>query len=242
MLVRSTLLGMLAVVFLALAASVFGGEDQSNPAAASANTVVAPDGQQISMPVLKQRNPRYQLQKGDVMVLDFPFTPEFNATITIQPDGYVNLRGIDDMHVEGMTSPEFQEALRKAYSKILHDPVVTVTLQTFVAPYFSAYGEVGKPGKYDLHGDTTVAQAIAVAGGFTSSAKHSQVVLFRRVSNEWVSAQKIDVKHMLKSGNLAEDLHLQPGDMLYVPKNTVSKVRDWIPWSSFRTGYSFGSL
>lgn len=230
------------VFLLAVAATAFAGDQGNAVNSTSSDTVIAPNGQQVDMPVLKQRNPRYLLQKGDVMVLDFPFTPEFNATITIQPDGYVNLRGIEDMHVEGMSTPEFQEALKNAYTKILHDPVVTVTLQTFVSPYFSAFGEVGKPGKYDLHGDTTVAQAIAIAGGFTSNAKHSQVVLFRRTSNEWVSAQKIDVKHMLYSGNLSEDQHLQPGDMLYIPKNTLSKMKDIIPWNTFRMGYSFGTL
>lgn len=233
-------------LLLALAGVACAADQPTATQSSSPDTVVAPNGDRVEMPVLKQRNPRYQLQRGDVMALDFPFTPEFNATITVQPDGYVNLRGLDDMHVEGMTTPEFHDALVKAYSKILHDPAVTVTLQTFVAPYFSAYGEVGKPGKYDLHGDTTVAQAIAEAGGFTGNAKHSQVMLFRRVSNDWVSAQKIDVKHMLKSGDLAEDLHLQPGDMLYVPKNNISKFHEFvptsIPWTMFRFGYSFGTL
>jgi hypothetical protein len=34
---------------------------------------------------------------------------------------------------------------------------------------------------------------------------------------------------MLKTGNLSEDAHLRPGDMLYVPKNTLSKVKRFIP-------------
>ena len=78
------------------------------------------------------------------------------------------------------------------------------------------------------------------AGGFTTAAKHSEVYLFRRVSDQWVSSQKLDVKQMLKSGNLAEDLQLQPGDMLYVPKNTVSKVlylQPLIPYNLFRLNF-----
>lgn len=243
LLIRSKLCRTATAVLLALLGVAFAEGNQPQAASSpSDNKVTAPNGQQVDMPVLKERNPRYQLQKGDAMALEFPFTPEFNTTVTVQPDGYVNLRGIEDMHVEGMTTPEFQDALRTAYSKVLHDPVVTVTLQTFVAPYFSAYGEVKNPGKFDLHGDTTVAQAIAIAGGFTDNAKHSQVMLYRRVSNDWVSAQKVDLKHMLYSGNLAEDLHLQPGDMLYVPKNTISKVHELVPWNLFRMGYSFGTL
>jgi protein involved in polysaccharide export with SLBB domain len=231
-------------LILLAASPMYAGNAQDQDGAATSNSATqiakadASSSQQpANPPQLQQRNPRYQVQKGDVIVLDFPFTPEFNETVTVQPDGFVSLRGLDDMHVEGMTTPQMQESLRKAYTKILHEPVVTVTLQSFVAPSFVAYGEVGKPGKYDLHGDTTVVQAIGIAGGFTGSAKHSQVYLFRRVSDDWVSAQKIDVKHMLKSGNLAEDLHLQPGDMLYVPKNTLSKlltVQPLIPYNTFR--------
>lgn len=234
---------LLIITFvLALAGFAFAASNDQPDAAAPDSSQQASNvstGQQGSVPSLKQRNPRYILQRGDVVVLDFPFTPEFNETVTVQPDGYINVRSLDDIHVEGMTAPELQESLKKAYSKILHDPAITVTLQTFVSPYFVVNGEVGHPGKFDLHGDTTLTEAIAIAGGFTPNAKHSQVVLFRRVSNEWVSAQTIDVKHMLKSGSLAEDLHLQPGDMLFVPKNLISKIQPYLPLNTFRASYGF---
>ncbi|MGA8503597.1 MAG: hypothetical protein WB683_18745 [Candidatus Sulfotelmatobacter sp.] len=35
----------------------------------------------------------------------------------------------------------------------------------------------------------TLTQAIAVAGGFQDTAKHSQVLLVRRVNREWVPAK-----------------------------------------------------
>jgi polysaccharide biosynthesis/export protein len=189
-------------------------------------------GDENHPPVLQRRNPRYQIATSDVIVLDFPLTPEFNQTVTVQPDGFVALHGVGDMHVAGLTIPELTEKLREAYSKILHDPVINVDLKDFQKPYFVAFGEVGKPGQYDLRGDITVAQAVAMAGGFVPSAKHSQVLLFRRVNAEWAEVKKLDMKHMLSAGNLSEDLHLQPGDMLFVPKNAVSKVKPFIPWVS----------
>ncbi len=121
------------------------------------------------------------------------------------------------------------ETLRAAYSKILHDPTLTVDLKDFEKPYFIVTGEVGHPGKFDLRGDTTVTQAVAVAGGLTSSAKHSQVLLFRGVSDNWVEVKKLDLKRMLQAKNLTEDVHLQPGDLVFVPKNTVSKISSFIP-------------
>jgi polysaccharide export outer membrane protein len=181
------------------------------------------------VPTLKLRNPRYQLCKGDVVELNFSITPEFNQTLTVQPDGYIALRDVGDVHVEGQTVPELETTLQKAYKDILHEPVISIVLKEFEKPYFIVGGQVGKPGKYDLRGDTTVVQALQIAGGMNEDAKHSQVYLFRRVSNDWTETTKLDVKKMMHSGDLAEDLHLRPGDMVFVPKNTYSKIQRFIP-------------
>jgi polysaccharide export outer membrane protein len=89
-------------------------------------------------------------------------------------------------------------------------------------------GHVGRPGKYDLRADTTVTEAVAIAGGFTEKAKHTQILLFRRVSDEWVEAKELDLKSVL-NGRFEEDVHLRPGDMLFVPQNKMSKIRPFIP-------------
>jgi polysaccharide export outer membrane protein len=142
------------------------------------------------------------------------------------------MKPVGDLHVSGLTLPQLTNALEKQYAKIVYRPSITIVLKDFEKPYFVADGQVARPGKYDLRGDTTVTQAIAMAGGFLSSAKHSQVVLFRRASDEWVEAKLIDVKKMENKRNLSEDLHLQPGDMLFVPKNKYSKIESFIPRAS----------
>ena len=180
-------------------------------------------------PALQRRDPRYRIESGDVLDLQFQFTPEFNQTPTVQPDGYITLKEIGDVHVEGQSLPELRKNLQAAYAKILANPVITVDLKDFEKPYFLAFGQVARPGRYDLRGNTTVSSAVAVAGGFTPQAKHSEVLLFRRVNDNWSSVTKIDLKHMLNSRNLTEDLSLQPGDMVYVPQNFISKVRSFIP-------------
>jgi polysaccharide export outer membrane protein len=179
-----------------------------------------------------QRYPRYQLRPGDSFDLNFEFTPELNQTVSVQPDGYVALRDVGDIYVNGKTVPEVTALLKGAYGKVVVKPSLVIILKDFDKPYFIADGQVGRPGKYDLRGDTTVVQAIAIAGGFREAAKHSQVVRFRRVSDSWVEATLVDVKKMEKQRNLAEDLHLHPGDMLFVPKNRLSKVMQFMPSSN----------
>jgi polysaccharide export outer membrane protein len=235
---------LVAGILLMTAVCAHGAQER--PAASAPDGLAAALGsgttaqEAAEQPELHRRNPRYQLCKDDVLQLNFALTPEFNQTVTVQPDGYITLLGVGDLHVEGQTVPDVTESIRAAYAKTLHDPILTVRLIEFEKPYFIAGGEVGHPGKFELRGDTTLTEAIAIAGGFTESSKHSQVWLFRRVSNDWVETRQFDLKKMLKSGNLREDAHLRPGDMLYVPRNTYSKVKRFIPVATLGTYFNPG--
>ena len=179
-----------------------------------------------------ERHPLYRFVKSDTFDLSFTFSPDFNQTVTIQPDGFVALKGAGTLFCEGLTIPQVQAAVADAYRGFLHEPEVTIQLKEFDKPFFLASGEVTRPGKYELRGDLTVAEAVALAGGFTQQALHSQVVLFRRVSPDSSESHVIDVKKMLNARNLQEDLHLRPGDFLFVPQSHISKIRKFVPTNS----------
>ena len=178
------------------------------------------------------RNQLYHVQQSDTLELAFTFAPEFNQTVTVQPDGFITLRMAGTLHAADLTVPVLTSQIETAYSSILNLAEVSVTLKDFEHPYFLATGEVGRPGKYDLRGDITMLQAAAIAGGFTDKAKTAQVILFRRVSEGYVETKVVDMKRILRARNLAEDLHLRPGDMLFVPRTQFSKIERFIPTSS----------
>lgn len=212
-----------------------GAPPSAQAQAADANAPTDPQ-----RPALRQRYPRYRIRSSDVIDLSFRFTPEFNQEVTVQPDGYIQARGLqNDVYVQGLTVAEMTTALQKAYANLLNEPEISVTLKDFDRPYFVAGGLVGKPGKYDLRGTTTATQAVAVAGGFADGAKNSQVVLFRKSnSDEWVEVKVLNLKDVLKGKNLNEDTVLQPGDMLYVPKSTWAKIEKFLPRSSLGAFFS----
>lgn len=217
------------------ATNVAAGNDSATTASAPGTTETAQGSNTAPSAKFPDRYPRYQLRSGDIFDISFELSPEFNQTVSVQPDGFITLRGVGDVRVAGQTVPELTATLHTAYSKILNEPLISVTLKDFEKPYFIADGQVGHPGKYELRGDTTLTEAIAMAGGFNDNAKHSQVVLFRRVSDQWVSAKIFNVKKMLKQRDLSEDPLLHPGDMLFVPKNAYSKIRPLFPTSSLGT-------
>ena len=235
---KSMCLWITAVLILLATAGVSAGA-QDRP---DAKPVAVPeDSQSVSEPTLQEHAPRYTLSIGDTLEINFRFTPEFNQTVTIQPDGYISLRDLSDLRAAGRTVPELAELLKKRYSRILHDPVLTITLTVFEKPYFIANGELKSPGKYDLRTNTTVLEAVGIAGGFNEKSRHSEVLLFRRVSDQWMPVKVLNVKEMIKSGNLSEDPRLHPGDMVYVPKNSVSKLQPWLAilWPSWGIRYPY---
>ena len=193
----------------------------------SSNTAAKPGGADGQIKLGGGR-PLYRLQRSDVVDLSFTLAPEYNQTLTVQPDGYVAVKDAGLVEAQGLNLEQFGDAVRKAYSGYLHDPLVAVSLKDFERPYFVVGGEVSKPGKYELRTDTTVAEAVEIAGGLTRDAKHSQVVLFRRVDDELVEARLLNLKKMLNQSRLREDAHLQPGDMVFVPQSTISKIARYL--------------
>jgi polysaccharide biosynthesis/export protein len=189
-------------------------------------------------PQFQQRDQRYRIRKSDVIDVKFKLSPEFDQTVTVQPDGFIGLDGAGDIKVEDKTIPELKDAIRVAYQGILHEPVISVSLKDFDKPFFIAAGQVGHPGKYELRSDTTLVEALAIAGDLTTASKHSQVVLFRHISSETVEARMFNVKEMLGSRNLEEDPHLLPGDMVFVPQNKISKIQHYLPTTSLGTYFN----
>ena len=197
----------------------------------------APTSNDVQVPPPAERNPRYKIQRADVLELTFPLSTEFNQKVRVQPDGYISLQGAGSISVLGLTLPEVSQAIKNAYFKVLHEPIVDVNLVEFQRPYFIVTGQVGKPGQYDLRSDITVSEAIAIAGGFMPTAK-TEVYLYHRDATGWVQARQLKLKDFLHGRNVNEDSGMRPGDMIFVPEKTITKIRKYIPYSVGTSVYS----
>lgn len=232
------LLFRLTILLASFAVSVAAQTSQPSAAVSASTAVSTPsaDGQidntsvDKTRPVLQHRHPRYQVMRDDVITLSFPLSPELNQTVTVQPDGYITLLNAGSVYIQGQTVPEIVETVKKSYSNVLHDPIVDVDLKDFQKPYFMVSGQVGKPGRYDLREDTTVSEAIAVAGGFLPTAK-TQVFLYHRISAGWVEVKKLSLKDLLNGKNVNEDVEMQPGDMIFVPEKFITNFRKYVPYT-----------
>lgn len=175
-------------------------------------------------PGFTPREPRYRIQPNDVVEVHFRYTPEYNVTATVEPDGFISIEVVGDVKVTGLTLAEASAAIAKQAGTRLKDPEVTVHLKDFVKPHFVVAGEVNHPGTYELRGQVTTIQAIAMSGGFKESSKQSKVILLRRINAEYAEVKVIDLKKLMSPSSIREDVALRADDMLVVPKNVLSKV------------------
>jgi polysaccharide export outer membrane protein len=184
--------------------------------------------------VLHARDQAYRLQPSDQLQIEYRYTPEYNEALTVQPDGYVTMRLVGDVKIGDLTLEQARARILDKLKTRLNNPEITLTLTDFVHPSFTVVGQVGAPGRFELHGTVTAIDAIAMAGGLKDSAKHSQVILFRRAGDDMASTHILNLKKLMnpKHPHLDEDVVLEPGDLLVVPKNRISKIADYVHWVS----------
>ena len=90
----------------------------------------------------------YLILPGDVIEVQYRYTPEFNQTVTVQPDGYITLPIVGSVKVSEMTLEQARQLILKRAGERLQEPEATVTLKEFQKPYFVVAGEVA--GQYQI--------------------------------------------------------------------------------------------
>jgi polysaccharide biosynthesis/export protein len=171
-----------------------------------------------------ERDPRYRIQPSDVIEVQYRYTPEYNHTAAVQPDGFAALQVVGDVKVAGLTVDEAAAAIAHKAGERLRNPEVSVTLKEFVKPFFTVAGEVIHPGRFDLRGRISVVEGIALSGGFKESSKRSNVILLRQTSADLAEVKVLNLKRLMSAGAIEEDLTLRPGDLLVVPQNAISRI------------------
>ncbi|HSS21581.1 MAG TPA: polysaccharide biosynthesis/export family protein [Pyrinomonadaceae bacterium] len=178
---------------------------------------------------------RYTLHPGDVLDIQYRYTPEFNQTVTVQPDGFISLEIGGDVKVEGRNLEQVRNVILAKAKTRLASPELIVVLKEFQKPYVVVAGEVVQPGKLELREKLTALQAVLLAGGFKESAKSSQILVFRKLNADMAEVKALNFKSLKRTSDLENDMTLQPGDMILVPRNRISKIERYVRIASLAT-------
>jgi polysaccharide biosynthesis/export protein len=221
---------MIVLCLLASAAQAQAPEPAASPAQTDAAQGPAQSPAQLRMQPPPSLTPGsdYLILPGDVIEVQYRYTPEFNQIVTVQPDGYITLPIAGSIKVAELTLEQVRMLILKRAGERLREPEAIVTLKEFQKPYFVVAGEVVQPGRMEMRERITALQAVMLAGGFKDSARSSQILIFRRLNSDEAEVKSVDLRNIKTTNDLQNDLMLRPGDMLLVPQNRITKVSRFI--------------
>jgi len=172
-----------------------------------------------------EQRPLYRCDMGDVLDLRFPRNPELNEQAVVGPDGRISVQYAHDILAAGRTLADVTRDLSEAYSQVLVEPLVSLSIRTYSGTRIYVAGEVATPGEFIETGPITALQAIARAGGFKTSAARSKVVLIRRGQKGKPDVYGLDESGLTEGySKNATDAELVSYDIVYVPRSPIADV------------------
>src|SRR5215204_5910986 len=171
----------------------------------------------------------YRLGPEDVISVEVFNQDRYSRKgITIPPSGRISLSLIPGgVFVNGKTTDEVEEMIKKRYDEYIIDPQVTVSLDKAASYRYSIMGDVGQPGIRLMSRRMTVTEAIAEAGGVLPTGDKSKVFVLRRQETGMLAMIPVNISNIYK-GRAPDSTFLVPGDQIFVPGNKWKSFQKWM--------------
>ncbi|MDD4616428.1 MAG: polysaccharide biosynthesis/export family protein [Alphaproteobacteria bacterium] len=182
---------------------------------------------ELRLPVLEAR-PEYRIGLGDELEVKFFFAPELNDRVTVRPDGKISLMFAQNIQAEGLTADELAQNIRVICAPYVKQLDLVVTVRGFNSQKAYVGGEVAKPGSVPLSGNETIMQVLSGAGWMTTGAKTDKIVVVRRDQMKREKIYLINVDELGRGINMAQNIVVQPGDLILVPPSDIVSADRWV--------------
>jgi polysaccharide export outer membrane protein len=133
--------------------------------------------------------------------------------------------------VNGKTTSEVEEMIKKKYDEFIIEPQVTVSLDKAASYRYSIVGDIGQPGVRLMTRRLTVTEALAEAGGVLATGDKSKVFVLRRKPDGQMTQIPVNVSAIYK-GKVPDNTYLVQGDQIVVPGNKMKKFKEWMSYTS----------
>ena len=172
----------------------------------------------------------YQIGPEDLLEISVFEEEKLNKTVRVSSQGNISLPLLGILRVRGLTANELEREIRDLLAeKYLQDPHVAVFIKEYRSQRISVIGAVEKPGVFDVAGQKTILDLLAMAGGLKEEAGQL-LFLIRppRPEEEGLKEKKepeeqiqktfmIDLEELLMRGDLTLNLSLTHGDVINIP-------------------------
>lgn len=183
--------------------------------------------EQVSYDFAAERD-EYRLGRNDVLNIFVLGHPELSSQrvelgqisgTTVRKDGMVHLPVVGQVQAEGRTLTEFEEDLRTEIGKYVVEPQVSIEILRHESQKFYVLGAVPRPGAFSVDGDTTLLEAIGLAGGVPPEVDLEAATVIR--NGELLP---ISLRDILRGGDVSRNIYMRAGDLIFVPDQVGKNV------------------
>jgi polysaccharide export outer membrane protein len=158
----------------------------------------------------------YVIGQGDLLEVFVWRNEQLSREVVVRPDGKISLPLIQDVQAEGLRVLQLKDQITRRFSEYLENPRVTVIVKEINSYKVSVLGRVVKPGVYPITGNTTLVEAISMAGGFTEWANKRKITV---ITNQGGKKKKIRINYnkIISGKDPNQNIILQRDDTIVVP-------------------------
>ncbi|MBU2869105.1 XrtA/PEP-CTERM system exopolysaccharide export protein [Colwellia sp. E2M01] len=163
---------------------------------------------------------RYLIGPSDVLTIFVWRNPEVSGTFVVRPDGMITTSLVEDIQVSGKTPTELARSIEDILATYLRDPIVTVTVDTFVGPFsqqIRVIGEAAQPRAINYIQHMTLLDVMIQVGGLTEFADGNDAVLIR-IEDGQQKEYQVMINELLKDGDISANVDMLPGDIIIIPE------------------------
>jgi polysaccharide export outer membrane protein len=160
--------------------------------------------------------PDYIIGPGDMLSVSVWEVEALTKQVVVLPDGKISYPLIGELTAAGKTISRMRKELEDALTRYVPDPVVTVGVEQVNSMLIYVIGRVNSPGRFLLHTNVNVLQALATAGGLNVFAKRSKIKIFRQEGGK-TKIYKFNYDEVSSGEELEQNIVLKRGDVIVVP-------------------------
>lgn len=166
----------------------------------------------------------YRLAPDDVLEMNIWQEPDLSRKqMLVNSEGNITVPYLNHViHVAGMTQHDVVTTLHDEYkaAEILLDPKIDINIVSRHHLMVWILGQVQRPGAVEFKQGDTITSAISQAGSPTESARLESATLTHKSSDRQIP---LDLRKILRDGDLSQNYELQEGDVIYIPEDTFNK-------------------
>ncbi|MER8680386.1 polysaccharide biosynthesis/export family protein [Mesorhizobium sp. M1405] len=157
----------------------------------------------LPAPQNTQNGSEQPLSPNDVLEVNVFQVDNLNRTVQVDSGGQISLPLIGTITAAGKSVRQLEQEVETAYgAKYLQSPDVTIFVKESIGQRITVDGEVTRAGIFPVSSNSSLIDAIALAGGFNTIGDAKKVFVYRNVgSNTLVANYNVEEIRAGKSRN-----------------------------------------